>query len=311
MSTFEAHAEMFSNRLRKTRKQRRKWAARVPTQAYRIYDHDIPEVPLLVDRYGDHLHVSDRRFSREVEEHGNAWLDAMVAALAEVHQTPASHMHVKRRERQSGVAQYERVADTQTEFVVEEQGLKFYVNLDDYLDSGLFLDHRPLRAQVREEAAGKRVLNLFAYTGSFTVYAAAGGAADITTVDLSNTYLAWGERNLQLNGLLDKRDERVRADTFEFLRAARDEGRQWDLVVVDPPTFSNSKRMDDTFDVQRDHVTLLELVESVLAPDGVIYFSTNRKKFRLDDVFIADEITDQTVPKDFTHQRPHRCWKLS
>ena len=310
MTASNQHHEMFANRLRKTLPRWRKWAARVPTEAYRVYDRDIPEVPVFVDVYGSRVHVADQRFSREVEALGDAWFDEILDVVAAVFGIPRHHVHSKRRERQAGLAQYERVADTGRELEVSEQGLKFLVNLDDYLDTGLFLDHRRLRARVRDEAEGKRVLNLFAYTGSFSVYAVAGGASRVTTVDLSNTYLAWGRRNLDLNGLGDGRDDRIRADTFDFLRDARNQGRTWDLIVVDPPTFSNSKRMTDTFDVQRDHAALIDLVRGVMAPDALAYFSTNRRKFKLDTRIYADEITDSTVPKDFSHQCPHRCWQL-
>lgn len=309
MSSQATHAEMFANRLRKTLRTRRRWARRVPTDAFRVYDRDIPEVPVLVDLYGPHVHIADQRRRDEVESHPSDWLDAIVAAAAEVLEAPAGTVHVKRRERQAGDAQYDRVGEEAVEHIVSEQGLRFVVNLTDYLDTGLFLDHRVLRARVREEAAGKRFLNLFAYTGSFSVYAAAGGAT-CTTVDLSNTYLDWGRRNMSENGLDADAHEWDRADTFTFLRAAHEEGRCWDLVVVDPPTFSNSKRVRGSFDVQRDHAGLLRQVLAVTAPGGCVYFSNNRRKFRLDDVVSADEITDQTIPDDFSHRRPHRCWRV-
>lgn len=321
----EKHAEMLGNRLRKTLKHRRKWATKVPTEAYRVYDRDIPEVPVIVDVYGEHLHLADVRFDRQVEEWPVAWLDAIVASASAASGVPVERVHVKSRQRQRGAAQYEKLAASGSTLVVAEQGLRFEVNLDDYLDTGLFLDHRPLRARVREEAGGSgglRFLNLFAYTGSFSVYALAGGASRATTVDLSRTYLDWGRRNLALNQLADARDERVQADAFGFLREAADAGRRWDLVVVDPPTFSNSKRFEGTFDVRRDHRALIRAALEVTSPGGVVYFSTNRRKFSLAgeldhaaealgaDAYRAEEITDRTVPDDFAQKRPHRCWRF-
>ena len=180
------------------------------------------------------------------------------------------------------------------------------------MDTGLFLDHRTTRGMVRDAAPGKRVLNLFAYTGSFTVYAAAGGAAQTTTVDLSQTYLDWATENLRLNGLDGLDHSFVRADTREFLVDARNRGRTWDLVICDPPTFSNSKRTDSVFDVGRDQTPLLRTIRSVLAPEGQVVFSTNFKKFKLDEAtftgYEVEEISDKTVPQDFRDRRIHRCW---
>ncbi len=306
---------MLANRVRKNAKKRRKWAAKVPTTAYRIYDRDIPEVPVVIDRYGDHLHIADQRYDARIEEHSEEWFDFVVGAAAASLQIPHEQVHTKRRERQKGTEQYEKLGRAGEEHMVEEFGLKFLVNLDDYLDTGLFLDHRMLRREVGELAGDKTVLNLFAYTGSFTVHAAAGGARGTTTVDLSQTYLDWARRNLELNELADPKHERFRGDTFQFVRDAFASGRKWDIVVVDPPTFSNSKRMRGTFDVQRDHAGLLGRIVDLVEPGGQIRFSTNRRKFSFDGTSIAadcevTETTDQTVPADFSQKRPHRSYRI-
>jgi 23S rRNA (cytosine1962-C5)-methyltransferase len=222
---------------------------------------------------------------------------------------------IKLRLRQRGKSQYERLVDDAPSFTVGERGLRFEVNLRRYLDTGLFLDHRDTRQWVREHAAGRTFLNLFAYTGSFSVYAAAGGARRTVTVDMSHTYQAWSRRNLAHNRLDDtERHSFVQADVLEFLDRMRQAGARFDLIVLDPPSFSNSKRMRETFDVQRDHVELLRRTLALLAPGGDLLFSNNRKGFRLDaqiaELADVDEITAQTVPQDFRRHAPHRCWRM-
>ena len=217
------------------------------------------------------------------------------------------------RDRQRGATQYQRVDDRNAQFVVHEGGLKFLVNLSDYVDTGLFLDHRVTRQMVRETAADKRFLNLFGYTASFTAYAAAGGAKTTTTVDKSATYVDWARRNLELNAFVGPQHRLVRADIQAFVEglSARD---QWDLAIVDPPTFSNTKGTEETWDVQRDHAKLLRRLAAHIAPDGVVYFSSNFRRFKLDEVALSDytirDITRQTIPEDFRNQRIHKCWKL-
>jgi 23S rRNA G2069 N7-methylase RlmK/C1962 C5-methylase RlmI len=196
---------------------------------------------------------------------------------------------------------------------VNEGGLKFMVNLSDYVDTGLFLDHRLTRQMVREAAAGKRVLNLFAYTGSFTVYAAAGGAASTTTVDKSATYIDWARENLELNGFTGPEHELIRSDIREFIDSLKPRD-QWDLAVVDPPTFSNTKDNEEVWDVQRDHAELLSRLAHNISPGGVVYFSTNFRRFKLEEAALADytirNITRQTIPEDFRNERIHACWQL-
>lgn len=307
-------AQMFANRLRKNQRRLRKWARRHQITCYRLYDRDIPELPFAVDWYDGRLYVAEyaRPHDREPDAH-EAWIDAMMAAAAAALELPPEAVHQKRRARQRGEAQYEKQGETGRRFVVREGGLDFLVNLDDYLDTGLFLDHRPARAMVREAAKGKRVLNLFGYTGAFTVYAAAGGARQTVTVDLSNTYLDWSADNLALNGLTDRRNVLVREDVLEWMGHAIERGDVYDIIVLDPPTFSNSKKMRDVLDLRRDHPMLLTDALALLAPGGWLLFSTNARKFRLERRGLPPcritDITDETVPEDF-RKRPHRAWRL-
>ncbi|MDE1712941.1 class I SAM-dependent methyltransferase, partial (plasmid) [Chromobacterium amazonense] len=234
----------FANRLAKNYKHYAKWARRQGLDAWRVYDKDVPQFPFAVDIYGGKVHLQEYDTGWEMgDDEYRAWIDAVAAAIEQVTGIPAAAVTLKNRRRQKGVSQYEKVGREGDDFVVEEFGQRFIVNLDRYLDTGLFLDHRNTRKRVREEAAGKRFLNLFAYTGSFTVYAGAGGAVSSETVDMSNTYQDWSRRNFELNGLDLDKHQLVRADVFQYLEQAVDEGKQFDLIVMDPPTFSNSKKM--------------------------------------------------------------------
>lgn len=307
-------ATEFANRLAKLARHLRRWPTKRGITCYRIYDRDIPEVPLAVDRYEDNLHIAeyDRPHDRTPAEHAD-WLDLMTRTAAETLGVPRDLVFLKHRRRQRRESQYDKFDDRGVVRVVQEGGLKFQVNLSDYLDTGLFLDHRITRSMVRDEAAGKRVLNLFSYTGSFTVYAAAGRAAETMTVDLSGNYLDWGRENLRLNGLDGPQHAMARASAPDFL-ASLPRRPLFDLAIVDPPTFSNSKRLDEDWDVQRDHAALLSEVAANLAPGGAIYFSTNSRRFKLDEPALAGlrirEISKQTVPEDFRNERIHRCWRM-
>lgn len=309
----QEQAEIFARRLAARARHLRRWPKRGIT-CYRLYDRDVPEIPLIVDRYEDCLHMAEyeRPHDRSPAEHAD-WLDLMAKTAADTLEVPRKNVFMKRRERQRGTNQYERFAEQGRTLVVNEGGLKFRVNLSDYLDTGLFLDHRITRSLVREAAADKRFLNLFGYTGSFTVYAAAGGATATTTVDLSNTYLDWAHDNMRLNSLAGGAHRFVRDDASSFLKFHRP-GPAYDLAVVDPPTFSNSKKTDDIWDIQRDHTGLLNHVVELMSPGGVIYFSTNSRRFKLDEGALANvsirEISRQTVPEDFRNRRIHRCWRM-
>jgi len=308
------HVQMFRNRLRKNARHRYKWARRENISCYRLYDRDIPEIPLSIDYYAEHLYIAEyARPSDRSAEQDTLWLQALVDGAAQELEVARPQVFVKQRKRQRGLEQYERVAEKNQRFVVEEHGHKFWVNLSDYLDTGLFLDQRKTRKMVADESTGKHVLNLFAYTGSFTVYSAAAGAASTTTVDMSNTYLTWAEENLKANGLTGDAHRMVRMDVRRFLESAKEQGHQFDLAIVDPPTFSNSKKMDHTFDLQQHHRGLLLSVADVMSPGGIVYFSNNAQRFQLSDDLpfpVIQEITGRTVPPDFAQRRPHQSWRM-
>ncbi len=290
--------EMFANRLRKNARHLAKWGRRRGISCYRLYDRDIPEFPFVVDYYEGRIHL--QALSGELS-------DEIVKAAADALELPVEAIHLKRREGQKGDSQYEKTGMSGGDFVVSENGCQFIVNLDAYLDTGLFLDHRNMRKMVGERAQGRRFLNLFAYTGSFTVYAAKGGATSTTTVDLSNTYLEWARRNLELNDILNNNN--IRSDVKVFLEECESE---YDLIVLDPPTFSNSKKMTGTFDVQRDHAEMIRKCMKLLAPGGELFFSNNLKSFKLDEEFLSgfdySEISSRTVPEDFRNRKIHRAW---
>lgn len=307
---------MFENRLHKNVKHFRKWAKARGLTAFRVYDRDVPEYTYAVDLYADRVHLVEyprRRALKSLEEQRAEVLAAVTAVL----EVPPERIHVKTHLPQPwGRSQYGRVGEGTERLVVEEQGLKFWVNLGDYLDTGLFMDHRLTRARVRDEAKAKSFLNLFCYTGAFTVYAAAGGASRTLSVDLSNTYLDWAEENLALNGLSDPRHTLLRADAMAWVQDQRQDPEQsFDLVVCDPPSFSTSKKMQGSFNVQRDHVRLLEGIRELLNPGGVLYFSTNFLGFELKDTAVrgyegVEELTPGSIPEDFQRKEIHRCWRM-
>lgn len=303
----------FRNRLQKNLKHWGKWARRRGIDCYRIYDREMPDFPLAIDLYEGHPHVQEYSTSWNAgTSEYDQWLQGTLAVLAEALARPIDSIAFKRRQRQRGESQYTRTGAHGRDMVVHEGGLKFWVNLEAYLDTGLFLDHRNARALIREQAAGTRFLNLFAYTGSFTVYAAAGGARESVSVDLSNTYQAWTRRNLELNGIDLSAHQRIRRDVFEFLDGALQERERFDLIVLDPPSFSNSKKMREILDVQRDHPRLINGCLDLLTPDGTLFFSTNRQGFTLASERLHttqfEEMTRQTLPEDFARSQMHRSW---
>lgn len=316
---------MFANRLRKNAKRLGKWARKNGVTCYRLYDADMPEYAVAVDLYAGAgpdegrrgVHVAEYAPPKSIDPaSAKRRLDEAVAAVPEALGMDPSDVHVKVRRRQKGSDQYERMDRTGAFLTVAEDGLLFAVNLADYLDTGLFLDHRITRRIVREMAEGTRFLNLFAYTGAASVYAAAGGAASTLTLDMSATYLDWAKRNFELNGLSGPAQTFERADAIEWLgQAAGTHAGAFDLIFCDPPTFSNSKRMDATFDVQRDHVSLLVSAGRLLAPGGTVVFSNNLRTFRMDvdglasAGLVAEEITRATIPEDFARNpRIHNAW---
>ncbi len=336
---------MLANRLEKTAKHLRKWARRTGVSCYRLYDKDIPEIPLAIDRYesatGEEIFLHIALYARpydKPDDEEEAWMDEMKSAAADVLGIPKNRVFTKIRKRQRGESsQYEKLSDRAHEasIVVAEGGSRFLVNLSEYLDTGLFLDHRPARMLVREEAKGKRVLNLFCYTGAFSVHAAAGGAQSVTSVDLSATYLSWAAKNLALNGFQAvppdrltgrETDEKspfpcVRDDVKSFLARAKRESRRWDIIVCDPPTFSNSKRTADTLDVNRDWVDLCRDCLSLLSPGGTLLFSTNSRSLKFDPALIGGaaskpgmkvtDLSSWSIPEDFRDKKMHRLWRFT
>jgi len=306
-------ASDFQNRLSKSRKHWAKWAKRQSLDCYRIYDRDIPQFPLAIDIYGPRAHIAeyDTGWQQTDEEHAE-WTSTVRRIVAEVLEMEPASLAFKLRRRQKGDFQYHRTGHHSKDFVVEEFGRKFWVNMDEYLDTGLFLDHRNTRKRVGEEAAGRRLLNLFAYTGSFSVYAATGGASETVTVDLSNTYLEWSERNFALNGMDPAKHSRVRADVFRYLEDANARRERFDLIVLDPPSFSNSAKMQDILDVQRDQVGLVVQSLSLLTTGGLLYFSNNLRGFTLDAglASLCQDISAQSVPEDFRNRKMHQCFRF-
>jgi len=308
---------MFANRLRKNLKQLEPWARREQIECFRVYDADMPEYAFAIDLYGAdgrRAYVQEYAPPKTVnQESARERRREVLAVLPEVLGVPAQHVHTRVRRPQRGNEQYEKREDAAERHVVREDGLKFWVNFRDYLDTGLFLDHRIIRRTLRGWAQDADFLNLFCYTGSATVYAAAGGARSTTSVDLSNTYLDWAHENLLLNGFADPRHELERADCLQWLESRAVWGPRFDLVFVDPPTFSNSKRMEGVLDVQRDHVGMIRRSMTLLRPGGRLVFSTNYTRFELDSAALADlaveDISAQTIPKDFErHAKIHRCF---
>jgi 23S rRNA G2069 N7-methylase RlmK/C1962 C5-methylase RlmI len=299
-----SQTEMLSNRVKKNARHLAKWAKREGITCWRVYDRDIPELPITIDTYEGALVINDYRHVDEAGERGggDAWLEDMTSAARTA--LDATEAFVKQRERLVGRREGHQYEATGHDVwrTVREGGHAFRVNLGGYVDTGLFLDHRVTRAKAAAEPA-KTMLNLFAYTGSFSIYCAAAGM-QTTTVDLSKTYLDWARANLALNQL---DGEIVHADVREFLQT----DRRWDLVVVDPPTFSNSKRMDYTWDVQRDHASLLDDVARVA---NVIWFSTNRRRFKLEWARPGWTVSDQThatIPPDFRDGRVHHAFRIA
>ena len=319
---------MFANRIRKNRKRLSAWVKRAQVQCYRLYDADMPEYAVAVDLYGDQVHVAEYQAPSGVNPEAAARrLDEVRAALPEALGVPASAIVFKQRRRQRGAAQYEK-QDSQGElFSVAEGRARLLVNLRDYLDTGLFLDHRPLRLRIGAEAQGKNFLNLFCYTGAATVHAALGGARSTTSVDMSNTYLQWLRKNLDHNGLDESSNTVIKADCLRWLaeagpgratpgRAAPRKAEQpYDLVLLDPPSFSNSTGMEDSFDIQRDHPDLVRATMKLVATDGQLYFSNNRRGFKLDPALLqeyrCEDITGKTLDPDFQRNRKiHCCWLI-
>jgi len=313
--------EMFARRVDKTFRRLHKVFERKNIGAFRLYDRDIPEIRAVLDYYEGHLVLAEYMRTQSTPE----WLPAMADAASFALDIPLERVHLRERRTRpepgpaGSTSRYSRLAKTGHRIAVREGDLAFLCNLEDFLDTGLFADHRDTRALVRAEANGADFLNLYAYTGAFTCAAAKGGARTTSSIDLSQAYLDWARDNLAHNALDDGRHELVRADTFDFLGRSRREGRKWQLAVVDPPSFSVSKSaatnpyMSGDFDIQRDHRRLLDSVLAVMAPGGVVWFSTNHQRFEPQLDGLASEIKDMTeltVPEDYRNRTVHRCWRM-
>lgn len=354
-------AELFSNRLKKKYREIRKWARRNGITSYRIYDRDIPEIPLSLDVYeflpenikeksqakdffdnvNKKISENDPKVQKELESRlwaviylyerpyekdtteEEKWLSLMAESASRVLNVPEKRIIKKMRKSQKGLSQYEKnVGERDVKGLVYEQGEIFSVDLSSYIDTGLFLDHRPTRLLVKEEASQKRVLNLFCYTGSFSVYAAEGGASYVESVDLSNTYLSWAKENMTLNGFSDeKKYIFTKSDAVSWLSTklkaiGNGENSKFDIIILDPPTFSNSKSAHDDLDINRDWKKLVENCVKLLKPKGTLFFSTNSNRLSFAPEALPEnvdflDITQKSIPKDFERKKCHRCWKIT
>ena len=315
------HALMFANRLKKNYKHLKKWARKNNISCYRVYDADIPQYAVAIDKYENWIHVQEYQAPKTVDKNrAFQRINDVIDVVADILETKQEKVVLKVRKKQEGRAQYQKQDKKDYTLTVSENGLRFIINMYDYIDTGLFLDHRKTRQLVKTLANKRSFLNLFAYTGSATVYAAAGGASSTTTVDMSNTYLNWAKENMSLNGYADnvyaqKKHRFIREDCLKWMQQAIDDKQKYQLIFIDPPTFSNSKKMETSLDINRDHVALLSGCLALLADDGRIIFSTNARSFKLDssireDCFIK-EITAKTTTEDFRRKPLHRCWCLA
>jgi 23S rRNA (guanine2445-N2)-methyltransferase / 23S rRNA (guanine2069-N7)-methyltransferase len=314
-------AVMLYNRLQKNRSRLNKWLQQQQIDCYRLYDADMPEYAVAIDVYGDQLHIQEYAAPKSIDPTASAArFREVLQSVACLFAQPVSALHTKIRQRNSGKQQYEKLGNAQTsvEFKVQEGGAKLLVNLHDYLDTGLFLDHRPLRLRIGTEAKDKTFLNLFCYTATASVHAALGGAKFSLSLDMSNTYLDWAERNYRLNAIDDSVHQLRQTDCVAWLAQADE---KFDLILLDPPSFSNSKRMQGVLDIQRDHVFLIQSCIELLNPNGVLYFSTNLRTFKFDQAAFADQLANgveihnictQTIDRDFmANPKIHQCWRLS
>ncbi len=304
---------MIQNRLEKNYRKLKQWAEKNKIEAYRLYDRDIPEFPFIVDRYKDFIVIYDK--SQKIDEEKNH-LPVLIEAVKTLFQTKDEQIILKRRQVKKGLDQYEKLDEKNQKVVVLENGIKLYVNLWDYLDTGLFLDHRPIRYQFLKKSNNKNFLNLFCYTASVSVMAAAGGATTYS-VDMSKTYIEWAKENFKLNDLDVSKHIFVEEDVLQYIENLNRNLKlqdHFDTIFLDPPTFSNSKSMKSDFDVERDQVWLIENVIKLLKPDGVLYFSNNKRDFKLSPElssrFKVKIITKDTIPVDFHDMKIHHCFEI-
>ena len=304
---------MLINRLRKNQRILGKWARHQNIECFRVYDRDLPEYAFAIDCYGEYVQMAEYQAPSEIsDEKVSTRREQAIAAVQEVFGLPREHIALKSRERQRGTQQYEAQDRSKTFFVVNEGPARFWINLKDYLDTGLFLDHRPIRQFIRENAKGKSFLNLFCYTASASVQAALGGATSTLSIDLSNTYLDWARRNFLLNKVGGKNHRLKKADCVDYLSSKYE---KFDLIFLDPPTFSNSKSSSNVLDIQRDHGTLIRNAMNKLERDGLLIFSTNKLNFKLDSEslkkFEIRDYTKSSLDKDFQRRKIHQTWLIS
>ena len=310
---YREQAEMLANKVKKRYRHLRKRFEREHIEVFRLYDWDIPEIRAVVDWYAGHLVIGEYTRKQSTPQ----WLPMMGAAVGEALGVPPENIHLKAR--YYGKAEgrrYERIDHTDRTITVSERDFKFIVNPWDYVDTGLFGDHRNTRQMVREMAAGKEFLNLFCYTGTFSCYAARGGARSTVSVDRSKSAIQWARRNFALNEVPEKENRLIQAHAFEFLSAARGKPQRFDLAVVDPPSFYTIEKEGESFDIVADHLRLLTDVAALMRPGGTILFSTNHQSFTdqlaLLNAAEVEEITGRTIPEDYLHKRKHihRCWRI-
>lgn len=308
-------AIMVANRLRKNRKRLSSWFKRAPTNCYRVYDADMPEYSAAIDIYDNQIHIQEYAPPKTVDATAaQKRLRDLINATSVVFETPKNRIILKTRKRNRGAEQYQNSAEKHQEyFAVEEGQAKLLVNLHDYLDTGLFLDHRPLRLKIAAHVRNKEFLNLFCYTASATVHAALAGAKNSVSVDMSNTYIRWAQQNFTLNHISASRHQLVQQDCLSWLKSCR---KGFDIIMLDPPTFSNSKRMDNVLDVQRDHGDLIKRCMELLNGGGTLYFSTNLQSFKLDvqatEAYSVEDITAQTIDEDFSRRKKiHQCFQIT
>ena len=315
ISDGEDKFSIIKNRIRKNYRHARKWAKRTNTNCFRVYDRDIKEYPIAIDFYDGRFSVQFFSYDKDRDEPKPEMKQEIDEALISIFNASVDQIYWRTRFKRDKLEQYEKRNSQEAFFTVYEYGVKFIVNLDDYLDTGLFLDHRETRQLVAKEAKGKRLLNLFAYTSSFSVHAAVQGASFTKSVDMSNTYTEWSCDNLAINQLNPDTNIVIRADCLKFLEQEVKTSEKYDLIVIDPPTISRSKKMDEMFDVQEDYIFLIKNALKLLAPDGAVYFSTNSRKFKFDHELFPEcriiDISAKTIPFDFHNQKIHYAWKIT
>ena len=306
-----ADQKTIQNRLEKNYNHREKWARREGLESFRIYEKDIPEFPFIVDVYKDHAVIFEKRDS-EIDALKFDHFNFIISAVKNILNLPEEKIIIKSRMKQKGNIQYERLEERNEYIAIKEYQAEFLINLHDYLDTGLFLDHRPMRQLIYKEAKGKKMLNLFSYTGTVSVMAALGGASHVTSVDLSGTYQDWARKNFEHNKISLKEHNFIVQSALDYLKKAVN---KFDLIFLDPPTFSNSKKMEDDFEVEKDQLFIIQNSLRLLNPGGTLYFSNNKRKFKLDDSLFefADilDITEKSIPLDFRDRKIHHCYKIT